>query len=1181
MELYDDRPLYMVRQKVFFKLGIVDGLNHFPEHTKFYQQCQEEIPAENDNGYLRFANYLIGHKLMNFKDLFQSKLIYQIIAISNPNIEMPNEYEKSFVESYLSEVVGMDYQNNDMLSNFSHFLKNSFFNYFTQVDMITKCQTIFSKFNLTLEDFDPFMEPKSFLPLLQCLNINEEIYTPNSDITSEQLKSLIIQCKVPYFLQDYTFEQRDFILTYCQIYAILERIDFTQLQQFSPKYIYYIDKNSTESGLLKTINGIVYEKKKWHFYKITDVVDEQYFPFFVNLFFNDPELQAIAEKQSNDYEHEKRTSTIEFLKNKIDKIKCSCYYFDDQFSLENSAISLCSTLIDHAFIKAPKREMIERCDRLIGSKMKVETLNDFKNLSPILYLLHFIIYKNLDIPEQSSSFSENYNTIYKYCVKLKIPFVFECDSDPENENAFIYQLQFIYNVIDNSLALKFIDEVKKFKAKIQKVHVPAFSKLADSIRAKSLFLKLQSGKSSDNFNIERQTIASVPKPTLFTERCQFEIINLDLNAENLNLNDNIEGATEIDFSQYEENPNLFWNKVSDSNFSYLNGILAGNENEENTQFKDVWNKEIKKYPKVEEEGSSSPRIKRYGFDTKLVKYAYYSEKLGQWRRKNIHTFFTNRQIAQAYSKTPLFLFVDSDESSVISIMSKFIIGQYPNLNIFPTEEEECNTEEIFVYLLSEKNLQMLLALYKQEFKSYGLDVRPIFAMVHVPDSKKDLPNLKSILMTIYAKLYSIAQFSIVVLDKEHVSDQLQFIQDIEKLSMELEEPEPDYSSTKDYNYTLKNKHKLSSNKPPKNILLLNEQSLPLHESQLQILNKSPLLTMIQSKLNNIAFSSFINIDNIESYRVFLVKMREFIQQTDMPFPTTDDVILDDKFMKEHSDNYIDAQIRLKKDPFRKSLSSKEKLQIIQSSQESLQRDFTLIKTKIVKNLTINTTVNKLNDLRFPKYQSQRYIHVYLQIESFDDILNQRISQYKRTKIGDSESLELLGNEIMEYFPNEVRFREAFTSFKYQILSKGNNIAQFVRKELKQTTDEHIQYLKYRVEQKVYWSNIEIQMFSHLHMKLLNDEFYSIIVNKHLASYADEVFGEILQAQKNIDKERINDIFQQYYAKIEQRKITTLRSMKDEMKTSMQYVLKERESIKELKVALEVGQKLETEIEQDF
>ena len=40
-------------------------------------------------------------------------------------------------------------------------------------------------------------------------------------------------------------------------------------------------------------------------------------------------------------------------------------------------------------------------------------------------------------------------------------------------------------------------------------------------------------------------------------------------------------------------------------------------------------------------------------------------------------------------------------------------------------------------------------------------------------------------------------------------------------------------------------------------------------------------------------------------------------------------------------------------------------------------------------------------------------------------------------------------------------------------------------------------------------------------------------------------------------------------------------MKDEIKTSSQYVLKERENIKEIKIALEVGQNLETVIEQDF
>lgn len=1167
----------------------------FFTHTKSYQQTEEE--SAGPCGYVRVANYLLGeqNKISKIEALFQSPKIFKLVSILiSTNLENKCDMNK---DDYLSSIIFIlrdftdTFSELDSYSNakycFQIILDTFFFNYLTKADMIKKCQAIFEAYDLDFTNIiDNFSKKESFLVLLQCLNPNKKIYPPSSNIDSKELRSLIINSNVPYLLESTSIEQKKEFLIMFQVYAILERIDMKPYKSNYYDNLYYIDINSKEPPFLKAINGLVYEKLGWHFADLLNVINPRFFPKFVNIFFNDPILENIDKELDNDSDS-KITATIEYIRRKIDKFNCLFFFFDSQEDKKESAKSICINILDCLFVKEPQNKMLERCDSLIGSKMRVKNLKDFINASPFVYLLYFLIYKNLDVKNISQYCDKNLELMLKYCTQLKIPLIVDRDHLfhlEKNSNIVLYQLQFIYNLYDSSPLFNFIGKLKVFNQKLQTIQVPDFTSLLNSIKVKSYFLNMH----TDNYqnNEEFQKIETVQPPARFEERYVPVTSEKNIsegNDEKENDNDNDNDISEI----YKKDCVNFWNCLPESNISISNGILI-EYGQENNIFKEQWNNELESFKEDKNSKASFPFTTeggKYEMKAKMYKYAVYDESICEWVSKEEALLMLMDDCKTCFdlSKTPVILFLDSDENDIAAIVSKLINGKFPDIDFISEDEKE----EMFLYLMCERNLSMLNVVPDTKTQ-LSQEIKPIFAIVHIPENKRNLPNMKTILLKIYSHFYYLCQISIVVLDKDHVYDQIEFIKQVEKISKEMavykDKSINDFYHSDAPDFIIKNNMENDGGeKLPKIILLLNENTIEYNNQNFERLNQFSLISMIQKQLEIPSFVSFININNFVSYQIFLTKLNEILIQKDYSYPTIDDIIISKQY-----------EIELYQKAEKKYAETNNLFQTKKSNQKQMEKEkndyikhifdmnYETEKKSIFQRIIMNRTLYFL-DHNLGKCFSQRFIRIVLQLESIDDILNQRYLSLISYKIGKNESLELLTDEIIKYLPSNPIFRQSFTLFKFKILSKGNDITSIVESELKKSSDDQIKYLECIVNQKVYWSTIQIKMFVYSHMQFLNNEFFSIIriINKDLSSYADDIFGLILEKQKNIDQIRIDSIFKKFFEKIKIRKEQTLRLMKDEMKTSSQYVLKERENIKEIKIALEVGQNLETVIEQDF
>ena len=126
----------------------------------------------------------------------------------------------------------------------------------------------------------------------------------------------------------------------------------------------------------------------------------------------------------------------------------------------------------------------------------------------------------------------------------------------------------------------------------------------------------------------------------------------------------------------------------------------------------------------------------------------------------------NKLPKNAIPKTPLVLFFNSNETDLITLNSNLIQSQYPNIY----------DDEIFVYALCDKPLAFLN--YIIDMRNFQSNQKPIFLLLHIPEEKLKLKNIKIIIYQIYYFLSFICDIAVTVLNKKDFVYQLSLVENI-------------------------------------------------------------------------------------------------------------------------------------------------------------------------------------------------------------------------------------------------------------------------------------------------------------------------------------------------------------------------------------------------------------------
>ena len=151
----------------------------------------------------------------------------------------------------------------------------------------------------------------------------------------------------------------------------------------------------------------------------------------------------------------------------------------------------------------------------------------------------------------------------------------------------------------------------------------------------------------------------------------------------------------------------------------------------------------------------------------------------------------------------------------------------------------------------------------------------------------------------------------------------------------------------------------------------------------------------------------------------------------------------------------------------------------------------------------------------------------------------------------------------------------------KVIEKSN---EMISLELKKSAESHLSYLTERINDKLYWTEDQMDLITRSHFKFLKDEYLNIIKNISTEDVYIKIYEGnygIIKKQMDEDKIKINEIFKPFIEKINQKKNPEKKDIKLKIKEGANYRMKETENLKEIKVTIEVNKDLKSEIEQDF
>ena len=138
--------------------------------------------------------------------------------------------------------------------------------------------------------------------------------------------------------------------------------------------------------------------------------------------------------------------------------------------------------------------------------------------------------------------------------------------------------------------------------------------------------------------------------------------------------------------------------------------------------------------------------------------------------------------------------------------------------------------------------------------------------------------------------------------------------------------------------------------------------------------------------------------------------------------------------------------------------------------------------------------------------------------------------------------------------------------------------------MKISSDSHLNFIKESLAKKLLWKQDQLTIIMNTHKRFLEEEFFSIISEICSEMIYDIVYEDnfdILETQINEDKDIIIEIFEPYQQKIDTKNDLKEEKLEDNLNKGTNYLMKETENIREIKVFVQINKDLKSEIEQDF
>lgn len=236
------------------------------------------------------------------------------------------------------------------------------------------------------------------------------------------------------------------------------------------------------------------------------------------------------------------------------------------------------------------------------------------------------------------------------------------------------------------------------------------------------------------------------------------------------------------------------------------------------------------------------------------------------------------------------------------------------------------------------------------------------------------------------------------------------------------------------------------------------------------------------------------------------------------------------------------------------------------------------------------TKNKFNCLQLAN-MSSKYIDYknFNKISQLSKILSDRIylleNKQKLKSRGEMNMniLTLLYEEINMFTPKfDIDFQScAEDQLSYIRKETSQHNKSYFKSQLNLSSKSNLMKIEKLIKNKHYISKDQAERIIRSHQKFLKNELFNIIKSNCNDSALITVFDDnydILKEQISNDLLKINDLFNKIFEKRE--KIDKFDPIEDSKKKT-NYVLKETENLREIKVSIEIGEDLTSVIEQDF
>lgn len=434
--------------------------------------------------------------------------------------------------------------------------------------------------------------------------------------------------------------------------------------------------------------------------------------------------------------------------------------------------------------------------------------------------------------------------------------------------------------------------------------------------------------------------------------------------------------------------------------------------------------------------------------------------------------------------------------------------------------------------------------------------KPIILLVHVPESKIEIPNRIFIIYQIYFFLSIICDISVVVLNKEHYTDQIDLINRFQFVKDTYTNYEANLAKMKNQNNIQIQENEVYSS----------DGDEDLFKDEYEIQEKERYETLCKNSIFNGINPSFLQ----KEPKYICLLNDEDIQ---------DNEIIDDK---NQLLNRIKNQINIKYC----------QVQYINTEYSITYNNFLTTLIHIAKE--VKTDYNQiLYRLKLTQLCNVNNALFIIRIENFNSdikyLIYSRLNQLLNMKLKMNYPFA-----ILDYFSQEINIIKSY--FEAKFLNTCNNIIDIIKEKLIVNNKENVQqllissseknlnYINEFITSQSFLSNETKDLIKTNHIRFLKNEFLSIIQEFYSESEnklnAYKINLSILESQIQNDRIIIKQMLNNYNLKISSLNERKTLDIMDQMKKGTDDVIRETENVREIKVMVEAGH-LEDEIDQDF